>query len=72
MNKHVFLCRSENADPKQFAVTLEKLPYYVKNAFNSASDLESIFNDLTTPTVVNPTKPETNDDAVKAAILMKT
>lgn len=68
MNKYVFQCRSENADPKQFAVTLEKLPYYVKNAFNSASDLESIFNDFTTPTVVKTTKPETDDDAVEAAI----
>ena len=65
----VFQYRSEKTNPKQFVVKVEKLSYYVNKTFKSASELDSIFSDLITPTVAKPTKPEEIDHAVEVTIL---
>ena len=68
MNAHVFQFRSENIDPKQFAITLETLYHYVNKTFKSASDLGSIFSQFTPPKVKKLDKPEKTDDPVDDAI----
>ena len=71
MNEHVFQCRSENTDPNQFVVTLEKLSHYVMKKITSASDLDSIFSNFTTPIVTKPTKPTETDEVVDVAKFSK-
>ena len=68
MNDHVFQCRSENVDPKQFAVTLETLYHYANTNFKSASDLGSIFSQFTPLKVKKSDNPEKSDDPVDDAI----
>ena len=68
MNGHMFQCRSETTDPKQYSVTLKKLTHYVNKTFMSVIDLDPIFKRFTTPTIIKLVNPEDDKDVVKTAI----
>ena len=54
MNGNVFECHEESRDPTQFNRTLEALERYANKTYTSAQDLQSLFDDLVTPSVSQP------------------